>query len=206
MKRFWFVALLMDQGIYGEETPRHILFTTKGEKVDDQYKLYYGTALQWTVSNSQMSIVHSYGIVSDDDYDRQDEIYAEYENTYGKPTPVDFDRLKVADISGWIAPNGDFYYTGFMGHSQVAKELVRFFKIATDPEVFFSVRDSEALRKNGWISVWAGSFSSEGSPSPEQFDTIVKIFNLSNGVFKRHAEGIIEYLRLHRVKHALVLK
>lgn len=198
--RFWFVTLSHKEGIYGENTPHYTLFSTYGEIVDNLYKVYYGAAPQWTTFDDGMEIVHSYGIVEDNDYDRQDDIYANYDDTFGKPTPIDFAKLKVGDISGWLAPDGAFYSSGYMGHSQVAADLVRILNIPVNETDMFVVRNSEALRRAGWASVWAGAISSENAPTSSQIATLNKIALLCNNN-PLHAEAIALYMRLHRVTH-----
>ena len=70
-----------------------------------------------------------------------------------QPKPTDIDTLPVKDVDGWLAPNGDFYYTGWQGHTDMARWLVESgFGVNAD-DIPEAARGSESLLRAGWLGI-----------------------------------------------------
>lgn len=119
------------------------LFATR-----DEERLYFGTSQQHTFRKylNNLTILKDYGHSTS--YENEQEIVKQYKRDFPMP-PSDIETETVKDVDGWLSPTGTFYRCGWMGHSNMAVDLVDEMEIDRGMDD----RYEDALYKLGWISV-----------------------------------------------------
>lgn len=195
MKQHWLVYGWTGGGWYGDDTPIHALFsTTDGEK------LHWGGNLQHMTRTEDMKVLHDYGWIDDMDNKAEEAMFADYDQRFPLE-PHDIDRAVAKDISGFLAPNGEVYRSHYMGHTQLAEDLNKQFKIDVE-QAYYGSRQVQALLKAGWLELCPGyvAFESDNETwaTPEQVETLRRLHEL-NADWPKYREGIQEFLeRLER--------
>lgn len=179
MIRKWVAIRYPAQGIYGEETPHTGLIAL--DRNPESNRIYWNGGTQWSTMPQGAEIIHDYGMIDENDDDLTDSIFAHYDREIAPPVPVDFDRLVICDIVGFIAPDGTVYRAAYTDHSATARTLVEYFQIKTDPDVVYHARHIEALRRHGWITIQNGGYlSGDTIPTEQQMTSINRLIDINH--------------------------
>ena len=165
----------------------------------DWIKAHFGDSPTYTILQNlkEMSVLKMYGVPQN--RLETEQILLAYQRDF-PPEAFDIEATNVQDVDGWLSPEGLFYKSGWMGHSNLALDLaVGYLQLEPDES-----RYEDALYRTGWISighmvVMSGMFDHRVLPTDAQLRWLNRLREL-NADFKSYVENIDRFLnRAQRV-------
>jgi hypothetical protein len=185
MKEHWIAIRYNQHGFYGPETPHTALGTVKHGDFH-----FHGGFTHMSMPEGA-EIIKDYGLIDDMDEDAITAVFDDYDKLC--PTlPHDLERAVSSDVDGYMAPNGDIYRCGYMGHTYLARDLTKQFGIR--PLDMPSNGHQEALLQAGWICLMHGVIPYEQPPTEAQVAVLNRLLEM-NQSFPHYREGIERFLR-----------
>lgn len=161
----------------------------------DWVKAHWGASPSYTLFAhlDNMSVLKVYGTPQNED--ETDAILRQYQLDY-PPDPYDIESALVKDVDGWLSPDGQFYRSGYMGHSNLALDLaVGILKLEDESDYSYD----DALYRAGWIGIGhivftSGMYDFDTAPTEAQKVWIKRLRELNAG-FESYVNCIDRFLR-----------
>lgn len=166
------------------------LYSTK-----DGEKLFIGGGNQYTFMRyfTNAEKVADYGWIDlTNEPEKRDEIVKRFLREF-PPGEIDIRTLdgtkEATDVDGWLSPDGRFFRSGFMSHSNLAYDLCLSFFPDEEP-------DDKVLLNKHWIGVGHGHFfyGWHQPASQAQLDWIAILRQMNKG-FDHYIKGIDKFLK-----------